>query len=160
MDYLLFWPWLSIVCSALVVKDFAEYGNEVVARYLLSICLFVLAMILYDTFKQETSSQFDPSGHAYTLLITQAQHMSYWLFFSKDPDAYEKTMIPTATGILFFVFQAHACYTLFWTGFIYHRVSESLAGWAIGLLISALSYDLDFFVNFIKLLFESLGKKI
>ena len=41
-DYLFLWPWLMILCIAVVVDDLAGYVNDVVVRWLLSLLLYFL----------------------------------------------------------------------------------------------------------------------
>ena len=37
----------------------------------------------------------------------------------------------------------HACYSLFFTAFIYHSVIESFVGWLFGIFIVGVTYETD-----------------
>ena len=71
-----------IMCIAVVVDDLAEYVNDVVGRWLLSLLLYSLAWLAIDTVKPDEST-FQPSGHASANLVAQTQHLSYYLFLHK-----------------------------------------------------------------------------
>ena len=46
------------------------------------------------------------------------------------------------------------CYSLYWTGFIFCTILESIVGWLVGLLICTLSFEIDFFADIVTRLIE------
>ena len=125
-----------------------EYFFDVIVRWIISSALFTIA---YLGMKQMAGG-FDPSGHFAGNLVAQANHASYYLFTKKyGSDGYvdldkpaskkQSNWVEVLAFISFASFQAHACYSLFFTGFIFHTIVESFTGWIVGLLIAALTYE-------------------
>ena len=49
------------------------------------------------------------------------------------------------TKMIFIVLHVHACYSLFWTVFIYHTIVESLFGIAVGNTLNTALFTTDVF---------------
>ena len=105
---------------------------------------------------------FDPSGHFSCALVAQAGHASYYLFLIPAENPKEKELskqkylflenemalkIRLVAFCLFALFQAHACYSLFFTALLYHSPVEILIGGLFGLGIVAVTYEADIVAN-------------
>ena len=49
--------------------------------------------------------------------------------------------------IVFVFMQAHTCYSLYWSCFIYSTVAMSVVGFLVGMFICTLSFEIDFLAN-------------
>lgn len=101
---------------------------------------------------KNSEKDFDPSGHVAVHLVAQTGHLSSYLFLEKLDltNGYikreycfhrESTLLKRICLVIFIVFQAHACYSLFFTAFIFHTIGEAVVGWLFGMAISGLVYE-------------------
>lgn len=159
-EYLFFWSLIMTLAVGLITTDMPGYINEVMLRWTSSFTIFYFALLAYYNFlKPLNDDDFQPSGHVLVNLVAQAQHLCYHAFLRVETAHFQKKM-SYVTAAVFLSLQVHACYSLFWTGFLFHTVWESLAGWAAGILICIASYESDLITNILIRLLETLGRRL
>ena len=153
--YAIMWPLilqlfvLMVLCgSGLQLR----YFKEVIIRHLISASLFLIYYHVAKYITENSENDFDPSGHIAVHLVAQTGHLSSYLFLRKIDltDGHistqncfhrESTLLKYICLVIFIVFQTHACYSLFFTAFIFHTRAEAFVGWVFGMAISGLVYE-------------------
>mmetsp|Transcript_11755 Transcript_11755/g.15974 ORF Transcript_11755/g.15974 Transcript_11755/m.15974 type:complete len:151 (-) Transcript_11755:38-490(-) len=133
--------------------DGRNYLQDVVARWVLGYGLFMIFYYGFAIVSGTTVNDFDPSGHFACSLLSQANHASIYLFFLKKYPVSARAIevergstLKKAALASFAFHQVHACYSLFFSGFIFHTVVESVIGYMFGLLLVGLTYETDLVV--------------
>ena len=137
-----------------------RFFKEVQLRHIVASALFLIYYYVFKYITENSENDFDPSGHIAVHLVAQTGHLSSYIFLEKL-DFYdglgkrencfhrESTLLKRICLVMFIVFQTHACYSLFFTAFIFHTIVEAFVGWVFGMAISGLIYETECFSNMV-----------
>ena len=103
-----------------------------------------------------------PLKHAIRGLITQANFLDIYFYMQRREIQGIVSALTHLTAVkwmrfslIIFVFmQAHTCYSLFWSCFIFSTVATSVGGFLVGMFICTLSFEVDFLVNLVFAFYE------